>query len=344
MCTYTINGKYGKSKIFTGNFGQNRKNGLIPDDAYYITDTNIYDIYKDYFPEGKTIIIPAGEDNKSLQTLEYITRMLIEKGADRKSFLIGLGGGVVTDITGFVATTYMRGIRFAFVASTLLAMIDAAIGGKNSVNIGDHKNITGTFCQPEFVLIDPDFLNSLPDEEYINGMAEALKHMLISDIQGFKRYLYDIDLILRRDSDLLSSFICRQAKIKIDIVNRDERETGERKKLNFGHTFGHPIEKIYGIKHGFAVAAGMVIAAEISNAFGMLSRSDVESIKSAISRTGLTIKKDIDKKAVADLMSKDKKKDRDSIDFVMLRGLGNAEIVPIKIELLTKLFYEIEIA
>jgi 3-dehydroquinate synthase len=343
MCTYTITGKHGNSKILTGSFSESRKNGLIPENAWYITDDIVFDIYKEYFPSEQTIIIPAGEDNKNLEMLEYITRKLIEAGADRKSFLIGFGGGVVTDITGFVAATYMRGIRFSFIPTTLLAMIDAAIGGKNGVNIGKYKNITGTFCQPEFVLIDPDFLNSLPDEEYINGMAEALKHMLISDYPGFERYLNDIERILDRDRDLLGDFICRQAKIKIDIVNNDERESGERKKLNFGHTFGHPIEKICGIKHGFAVATGMVIAAEISKKYGLLSDSDVEIIKHAIRKTGLAIKKDFDKKAVTDLMIKDKKKDGNLIDFIMLRGLGTAEIVPVNIHLLIEIFNSIEL-
>lgn len=343
MCNYTIKGKHGNSKIFTGSLAENRRNGLIPDNSFYITDDIVSGIYKDCVPYDKTIIIASGEDNKNLETIENITRKLIETGADRKSFLIGLGGGVVTDITGFVGATYMRGIGFAFVPTTLLGMIDAAIGGKNGVNIGNYKNISGSFCQPEFVLIDAAFLNSLPEEEYINGMAEALKHMIISDIGGFELYLKDIDRILNRDNDLLEDFICRQAKIKIDIVNRDEREGGERKKLNFGHTFGHPIEKIYGIKHGFAVATGMVVAAEISYKYGLLSKSEVEIIKHTIIKTGLTIKNDIDKKTISDLMIRDKKKYGNLIDFIMLNGLGNAEIVTLNIEFLLELFEGIEL-
>lgn len=341
MNSFFLNVKSGQSEIIQGAIDDVFEKGKIPKDCIYITDNNLISIYSSFFSDKKVISIPAGEQSKTFATVNTIYDQLIELKADRKSFLIGFGGGMITDITGFVASTYMRGTGFGFIPTSLLAMIDAAIGGKNGVNHRNYKNMIGTFNQPQFIIIDTAFLNTLPKEEFTNGMAETVKHLLISDRQRFENFTDNISGILKNDTTLIKDFISQQIKIKLDIVNEDELETGVRKKLNFGHTFGHPIEKLTGLKHGFAVSIGMVIAAKISKIYGYLSQKDIDLICQALTETGLPISCEIDKMKVIEIMSKDKKKNNDSIDFIMLKQIGEANIVPVKIEELSRIFMEL---
>ncbi len=341
MCTHIVKGKIRKSKISIGKYAELSGNLGVPKDAIFITDDNLASIYQEFLTGKQTIVVKNGEKNKNLSTMDMIYDQLIEMGADRRSFIIGFGGGMVTDIAGFAASTYMRGINFGFVPTSLLAMVDASIGGKNGVNHRMYKNMIGNFNQPEFVLIDSRFLDTLPDEEYINGMAEAIKHLLIADKKGFEYYSENTAEFLDKNREKLSSFLCSQTKIKVDIVNRDEKEAGERKKLNFGHTFGHAIEKLSGLKHGFAVSVGMVIAAKISEKLGFLSLNDVEIIKNTLIKTGLPVNTDLPSDKILETMQKDKKKHGDSIDFVALEEIGKAKIVSMKIEELSKIFHEI---
>jgi len=245
---------------------------------------------------------------------------------------------MVTDIAGFAASTYMRGIDFGFIPTSLLAMVDASIGGKNGVNHHRFKNMIGNFNQPSFVLIDKDFLKTLPDIEYINGMAEAIKHLLINDKKGFFHYSENIDFYLNFDKNDLSSFLCNQTKIKIDIVNRDEKESNERKKLNFGHTFGHAIEKLSGLKHGFAVGTGMMIAAQISQKLGLLNVKDIKLIEDTLTQTGLPVTTDINSDNIISTIYKDKKKSGEDIDFIALEAIGKARIIKMKIKELEELY------
>jgi 3-dehydroquinate synthase len=338
MCTHIVKGKTKNSKISIGNFTKLAKIYAIPENAIYITDDNLASIYKDFLRDKNVIVVKTGEINKNLSTMDMIYDRLIEMGADRKSFIIGFGGGVVTDIAGFAASTFMRGIDFGFIPTSLLAMVDASIGGKNGVNHRMYKNMIGNFNQPEFVLIDSEFLSTLPGEEYINGMAEAIKHLLIADKHGFDYYSGNVESFLNKNENMISSFLCSQTKIKVDIVNRDERESGERKKLNFGHTFGHAIEKLSGIKHGFAVSIGMVIAAKISHKLGFLSLKDVEIIERILEKTGLLVSCDLPADEIMETIFKDKKKHGDNIDFIVLEEIGKAKIFSMKIEELEELF------
>jgi len=338
MCTHIVKGKTKNSKISIGNFTELAKIYAIPENAIYITDDNLASIYKDFLRDKNVIVVKTGEINKNLSTMDMIYDRLIEMGADRKSFIIGFGGGVVTDIAGFAASTFMRGIDFGFIPTSLLAMVDASIGGKNGVNHRMYKNMIGNFNQPEFVLIDSEFLSTLPGEEYINGMAEAIKHLLIADKHGFDYYSGNVESFLNKNENMISSFLCSQTKIKVDIVNRDERESGERKKLNFGHTFGHAIEKLSGIKHGFAVSIGMVIAAKISHKLGFLSLKDVEIIERILEKTGLLVSCDLPADEIMETIFKDKKKHGDNIDFIALEEIGKAKIFSMKIEELEELF------
>ena len=341
MCTHTIKGKIRISTISIGDYSGLADKLGIPQDAIFITDNNLAAIYKEFLEGKSTIVIENGEKNKNLNTMDMIYDRLIQAGADRKSFIIGFGGGVVTDIAGFAASTFMRGVNFGFIPTSLLSMIDASIGGKNGVNHHRYKNMIGNINQPQFVLIDSKFLNTLPDEEYINGMAEAIKHLLIADKEGFDYYGNNITKFLNKKSKEISPFLCSQTKIKVDIVNRDERESGERKKLNFGHTFGHAIEKLSGIKHGFAISIGMVIAAKISNNLGFLPANDVQTIEDILKKTGLPVNFNLPADNIIDTIYKDKKKQGDNIDFIALERIGKAKIISLKIEDLKNIFKKI---
>ena len=306
----------------------------LPENKIIITDENIAAIYKDLTADA--IIIPAGDSTKTLSTIYNIYDEMLQRSIDRDSFVIGFGGGVVTDIAGFVASTYMRGMRFGFLPTSLLAMIDASIGGKNGVNFKHYKNIIGTINQAEFVIVNPGFLATLPFDEYKSGMAEAIKHFLINDKKAFYNFAQNNTSYLN-PSELSADFLKKQIEIKISIVKKDLNEHGERRKLNFGHSFGHAIEKISGIKHGYAVSTGMVIAAEVSRQLGYLSQNDVDDIKNVLADTGLPVKTDIPNSELIETIYKDKKKSGEDIYFVALEEIGKAKIIKMKISELAKL-------
>lgn len=234
-------------------------------------------------------VISPGEASKSLKMAERLYKMLLRYGLDRTSFLVAFGGGVVGDLVGFVAGTYMRGISYIQVPTTLMAMVDSSIGGKTGVNLSEGKNLVGCFWQPEFVFIDTRFLSTLPDKEIRNGLAEVIKYGVIKD-----RHLFEYLEKLRRTPNFSKnwgfSLISRCARIKAEVVSRDEREiTGLRAILNYGHTIAHAIEssgRYKGITHGEAVGIGMMVAAKISNRLGYLSDRDtsrqIELIKKLV--------------------------------------------------------------
>lgn len=342
MNEFILNTKNGNTVIRFCDVLNEKYETFFNNRSVFITDSNVFNIYQDFFEDKKTIVVTPGDDNKNLNVLYFIIEQLIDMRADRNSNIVGIGGGMVTDIAGFAASVYMRGISFGFIPTTLLAMIDASIGGKNGVNFESYKNTIGTFTQPKYVLIDHNFLKSLPDDEYTNGMAEAIKHYAISDIEQFN-YLYShIQDILKRDGELIMYFIKTQIKIKVGIVEKDEKESNERKKLNFGHTFGHPIEKLYNMKHGYAVSIGMVIAAKISKHFSHLQQNDVEKLMDLLTKSGLPVETILDKNSILKIMHGDKKKNDDKIDFIMLDKIGNAFIKPIKISDLIKIYKSLD--
>ena len=269
----------GPSEIYI-DFPLHRVNEIIrPEETVIITDTNVHKIYGEHFPKCPVIVLPPGEKEKSFSTIEFIMERLLQLEVDRSHFLLGIGGGVVCDIAGFVASIYMRGIQFGFVSTSLLSQIDASTGGKNGVNVGGFKNIAGNFTQPRFVLCDPELLKTLPDEEYLSGLGELVKYGLIKDKELFELLENNIDLLKKRDVSFLTSVIETSVKIKIEVVEKDERENGERRLLNFGHTVGHAIELHTGMKHGIAVAHGMQIASNLSVGERLLSDSENKRIK-----------------------------------------------------------------
>ena len=302
---------------------------LNGEQVFVLTDSRVHSLYGKAFPRNAgVIVLPAGEKNKTLETVYSAIHQLIELGADRKSFVLGIGGGIVCDITGFVASIYMRGLRFGFVPTTLLAQVDASVGGKNGVNCDGYKNMIGVFNQPEFVLCDVNLLETLDPRELRAGLAEVIKSALIADASLFEYLEKNIESILGLDRKQLCFIVERSVAIKAQIVEADEREAGERKKLNLGHTFGHAIEKQSNNQflHGEAVSIGMRMAAEVSKRLGLLSETDLQRILNLLERTGLPLSSDIPQAALMEAVGKDKKKHGDRLSFVLNKGIGKAEI------------------
>lgn len=333
-----VRGHTGSSKILIGETLGNAGTYIPEGKPIVITDKNVWRLYKDEFPDADIIKIGTGEKIKNLDTVNEIYRRLIDFGADRSSFIVGIGGGIVCDIAGFAASTYMRGIRFGFVSTTLLSQVDASTGGKNGVNMGGYKNMVGVFNQPEFVICDHGMLNTLPKAEISCGLAEIVKHALIQDKKMFE-YLedhYSAALLLK--TDVIEHLISVSVAIKSGIVNEDEREKGERRKLNFGHTFGHAIEKTTKHPHGEAVSIGMMMAGRLSERKGYLAEKDVNRIRLLLENFDLPTRIKMDRGKMITALTKDKKKEGDQLHFVLLKGIGNAVVEPMTINELADVF------
>lgn len=328
-----IKGQSGRSRIMIGEC-LDRLAVYLPKNnrTILITDDIVGRLYGDRFPACDVITIGCGEHNKTLQTLAAVYDRLIRLEADRSTFIVGIGGGIVGDVTGFAASTYMRGVRFGFVPTTLLAQVDATVGGKNGVNFKGFKNMIGVFSQPEFVIADPSVLATLPAEHIAGGLAEIVKHGCIADRDYFDAVERSCAGIATLDLPIMTRLVHRSVQIKAGVVNQDEKERGERRKLNFGHTLGHAIEKHLGISHGHAVSAGMVLAAEFSCAKGLLAQSEVERLRQLLIRLKLPVQIEMDKQAVFDNLKKDKKREAAHIHFVFLKSLGQAVVLPVAIE------------
>lgn len=305
--------------------------------TFIITDENVFAAQRSTFTGWKTIVIKAGEQYKQQAAVDDIIRQLIEMKADRTSIIVGVGGGVVTDIAGYAACVYMRGIRFGFVPTTILAMVDASIGGKNGVDVGVYKNLVGMIKQPEFLLYDYSLLSTLPRAEWINGFAEIIKHACIKDAALF-------DLLEQNSLDgfvqnkaMLASLVEANVNIKNAVVAKDPYEKGDRKLLNFGHTLGHAIENIYQLPHGHAISVGMVIAAGFSQQLNQLSPAATQRITQLLKQYGLTVQVAFDREKIWEVLRMDKKRVSDHINFILLNSIGDAVIRPIALGQLEQL-------
>lgn len=336
MTTFKIHTSGAESKILVGESIENFAS-LVPDNAIIITDENVNRLYGHLWKEFKTIVVGQGEKNKTIATVEEIYSRMLDFCIDRSGFILGIGGGIVCDIAGFVASTYMRGIGFGFVPTSLLAQVDASIGGKNGVNFHGFKNMVGTFNQPEFILSDPKVLKTLPAEELSNGFAEIVKHALIADRAMFDFIEKNAANMLNLDPEVINYLIKRSVEIKSGIVNRDEKEKGERRKLNFGHTFGHAIEKVSGISHGKAVALGSMIAGKLSVEKSGLHETDFTRLHKLLEILKLPTQFQGNKQEVLDALIKDKKREQDTIHFILLRNIGDAVIEKITVHELKQL-------
>ncbi len=298
-----------------------------------ITDANVRRLHGSIFPKGEIIEIGTGEENKTLATVEKIYEKLLEMEFERSGMIVGIGGGIVCDVAGFVASTYLRGARFGFVPTTLLAQVDAAVGGKNGVNFHGYKNLVGTIRQPEFVLCDFELLKTLPQRELACGFAEIIKSAAIGDAQLFSYLEQHAGNAMALQRTAIEKSVHDSLAVKIAIVQKDEAEKGERRKLNFGHTLAHAIEKtVKGVQHGEAVALGMVAAARISVARGNLQQKDALRLEKLLAMTGLPTKMELNSAAIIEAIGKDKKREGGKINFVLLEGIGNAVVEKIPIE------------
>jgi len=315
------------SKILLGEKLANFRNYLPKGKKVVIvTDANLLKHYSQYFSEYPVIEIQQGEGNKNINTVDYIMEKLVSFEADRSTFIVGIGGGIVCDVTGFAASVYMRGLSFGFVSSTLLSMVDASVGGKNGINHRGYKNMVGTFKQPDFVICDYSLLLTLERKEFLGGFAEIIKHAAIKDFAMFEYMEQNFEKALNYDMDVLHRLIRDSIVIKSKVVEQDEKEQGERKKLNFGHTFAHSLEKHTDLSHGEAVAVGMVYASRVSVALGLISQADVERLIRLVVKYQLPISVGIDKKTLFDGMKKDKKRDGDGLHLILLQKIGDAVI------------------
>lgn len=328
-----VKGASGTSRILIGQ-------GLLEDlprqadqeQMVVITDQRVAGLYQERFPTVPLIIIPQGEEHKTLDTVQYIYQELLALEADRSTCVVGIGGGMVCDVAGFAASTYLRGLHLGLVPSSLLAQVDASVGGKNGVNFQGYKNLVGVFRQPAFVLCDLDLLQSLDALDIGCGLAEIVKHAAIADAGMFELLEQRAQDVLSLEPDCLQRLVYDSVRIKAEIVNQDELEKGQRRKLNFGHTFGHALEKVQGLPHGQAVSLGMALAARLSVRQGLLSEDKADRLLDLLQRLGLPMRIQGDPRTLLDALGKDKKRQGELIHFVLLQDIGQALVLPLQLE------------
>ena len=303
-----------------------------------ITDANIDRLYPNLVRRFEHIIVGQGEVCKSLQTVERVYRELMAMGADRSTFILGIGGGIVTDIAGYVAATYMRGVEFGFVSTTLLGQVDASIGGKNGVNVADYKNMVGTFRHPRFVIADVEMLRTLPKRELRAGMAEVVKSAIIADAELFERLERCGEAIYDSVEDMQEAML-GAVMVKANIVKEDEREGGVRRLLNLGHTLGHAIEKCtHEVNHGEAVAIGMSLVAHAAVRRGDLGEDVAERIDRVLMQLGLKLEMPVTMTEMLREVKYDKKKKNNTIRLIVPKRIGECAVVEMSFEELEQLF------
>lgn len=298
--------------------------------AILITDENIFLSNKNKFKKWNVITLKAGEQYKIQATVDAVIIQLIAFETDRQSILVGIGGGVITDLTGYIASIYMRGIRFGFVPTSLLSMVDASIGGKNGIDVGEYKNMVGVINQPSFLFYDLSFLKTLPDAEWSNGFAEIIKHACIFDSKTFSVLSQHNISKVKRNRALLREIILINIKLKSGVVKKDEFEMGDRKLLNFGHTLGHALETQYELTHGQAISLGMMFASWLSEK--ILGFKDTALIEKVLTNFGLPTKASFDVKKVFKILRMDKKRINKDMNFVLLQKIGKSVVHKITVD------------
>lgn len=317
----------GASRIYIGSAAELLPELLPEGRVVVVSDATIDRLYHPLLADWDTVLIGTGESVKTLQTVETIYRRFIELGVDRKTFVLAVGGGIVTDVAGFAAATYMRGVEFGFVSTTLLGQVDASVGGKNGVNVDGYKNMAGTFTQPRFVVCDPGMLSTLSAREFRAGLAEAFKAAIIADPELFARLEGTDPDLLRGDAGLLAEVVSAAIRVKAEIVERDEREAGERRKLNLGHTLAHAIEKCSNrMNHGEAVAVGTALVAGAAAKMGILTPQDRDRIVALLTKMGFDLRPPVDIKRLLKEVSKDKKAEDGLLHVVLPAAIGRCVV------------------
>lgn len=304
---------------------------------FVITDENVAKLHlsrlQQVLPKAEIIKTAAGEQTKSFSFLEKISEEILAKGIDRKSLIVAFGGGVIGDLSGFIASILLRGVDFVQVPTTLLAAVDSSVGGKTAINSKSGKNLIGSFYQPQLVICDLEFLKTLPARELRSGYAEVVKYGFIRDEKFFEYLENNYNKIFGFDEEVLTKIITRSCELKAAIVGRDEKESGERALLNFGHTFGHTFETETNysdeILHGEAVALGMVMAAKMSQNLGMIAEKDFLRIKSHLENCGFAvdpkqIRQSWNEENLINHLYKDKKNENQNLTFILLEKVGFA--------------------
>lgn len=284
------------------------------------------------------LVVPAGEASKSLACLGTLWDAFAGAALDRGSAVVALGGGMVGDLAGFAAATYLRGIAFVQIPTTLLAQVDASVGGKTAIDLEAGKNLVGAFHQPRLVLIDLDTLNTLPDREFRAGLAEVIKYGVIWDAEFFRYLEANRTAILHHQPDVLAELIARCCEIKAEVVGQDERESGLRAILNYGHTIGHAVESVAGYGaylHGEAIAIGMVAAGWLSERMSGFSSAQADAVRHLITEYGLPTRAEaaLPEEALMAAMIRDKKSRGGELRFVLARSIGEVEMCPVPAEL-----------
>jgi len=315
--------------------GQQLRRGDNGDKVVIITNPTVNQLYGNIIENSltdngfivKVIEVPEGENEKSLQNASRLYGELTDYNAERSTSILAFGGGVIGDLAGFVAATYLRGLPFIQIPTTLLAQIDSSVGGKVAVNYNQFKNKIGSFYQPKLVVSDIVTLHTIPDVEFISGMAEIIKHALIWDAELFNYIDKCLDKIMNKSDETLEELVYRAVEIKTRVIEKDEKDLDLRNILNYGHTVGHAIETLseYKLKHGEAVAIGMFMAGRISNKMGMISNDELYRMKDVLERVGLSTKlPDVDIHQLINIMKHDKKVLAGKIRFILLNSIGKA--------------------
>ena len=314
------------SRVFIGS-GKEQLMNYLPGGkrVILVTERKLLVLYADFLSSFEVITIEGGEEHKTWNTVETIIRALMEKEADRETFIVAFGGGIVCDVVGFAASIYMRGCSFGFVPTTLLAQVDASVGGKNGINFQGYKNMIGVFRQPEFVLCDPTFLTTLGERDYVSGLAEVVKAAVIGDAALFSYLEGHVEEILRRESVCLTRLVGDAVQVKIRIVQADEREGGVRRLLNLGHTLAHAIEKQQVGLHGEAVSVGLCWVACIAVRLGILADADYQRLVALLKDLHLPTRVDIPLNALQKAIRRDKKRTGGGIHLILPREIGVCE-------------------
>ena len=304
--------------------------GLTGRRVCLVTDQNVAGLYLQEARDilsAQTYVFPPGEESKNLDEISRVYEFFLKARMDRGSVVVALGGGVVGDMAGFAAATFMRGIPFVQIPTTLLSQVDSSVGGKTGVDFRGHKNLVGAFYQPAFVYINIKTLDTLPPEQFASGMAEAVKHALIADGQYYEMFIRKKADIRNMDKAALSDVVSGSCRIKAAVVTQDEKENGLREILNFGHTFGHAIESLsnFTLLHGYCVALGIMAASYLSYKRGNINEETLNSIRELLEYFSLPVKiKDIDSQSILNQMAFDKKSKDGRIRLVLLESLGKA--------------------
>lgn len=312
-----------------------------PSGVILLVDKEVNRLHASKLEGYRKIEIPGGEPTKQQATIDAVIQQLLNMEADRDCWIIGVGGGVITDIAGYVASIYKRGVKLGLVPTSIMAMADAAIGGKNGIDVGLYKNMVGTIYQPEFILYDYSFLDTLPVKEWVNGFAEIIKHACIKDAALFSLLEEHNLRDFQKEKRLSSQLIRKNAHIKLNIVTRDEFDNGDRRLLNFGHTIGHAIENLHQLPHGHAISIGMVAACSLSERLNKLHFSDAARIVILLAKYHLPVDIDTDYKHVFNVLKLDKKRSNQFIHFVLLKNIGDAETQPVDLAYLEEHIHQL---